>query len=330
MFSRRGPFKRGLVLFCFAVFLSAQQAAAKAPVIGVSKSPLCLPLYVAQEQGLFLKHGVQPVLKDCIGGVRCMNGMFDGQFDMSTSSELPVVFFSFERSDFSIVTTFVTNKHHSKFIHVKGLDKNQFQGLVGKRIGVVPQTSSQYYLDVFLFFNGIDPKSVVQVPLQPEQMPEAMAQGKVDAVSSWEPYGYRTLMRAPTRFEVAQTPSLYTQTFNLIASKGYLHKHPEQVQAVLNAMHEATVLIRRNPAMAREVLRRRVEVDQDFLNDAFDGYRYELTLKQSLITTMESQSNWAVKERYVNEGLRPPNLLHIIDARPLLKVNPKAVDFFFK
>lgn len=321
---------RSLVLLCFSLILSVQPAAASQPVIGVSKSPLSLPLYVAQDQGLFSRHGVQPILKDCIGGVRCMTGMFEGQYDMATSSELPVMFFSFDRADFSVVTTFVTNKHHSKFIHVKGLEKQQFQALVGKRIGVVPQTSSQYYLDVFLFFNGIDPKSVVQVHMQPEQMPEAMATGQVDAVSSWEPFGYRTLNRKPDVFKESRAPSLYTQTFNLIAGKRYLKSNPRQVQAVLKAMQEATVLIRENPAMAREVLKRNVEVDQDFLNYAFDGYRYELSLKQSLITTMESQTNWALKERYVAEGSKAPNLLNIIDARSLLQVNPKAVDFSFK
>ncbi len=330
MLGCRLGYTRSLVLGVVAFFLVVQQVAAKQPVIGVSKSPLCLPLYVAQEQGLFTKYGVDPVLKDCIGGVPCMTGMFEGKYDMATSSELPVVFFSFERTDFSIVTTFVTNKHHSKFIHVKGLEKQQFQGLVGKRIGVVPRTSSQYYLDVFLFFNGIDPKSVVQVHLQPEQMPQAMAKGQVDAVSSWEPYGYKTLMAKPGRVDVAQIPGLYTQTFNLSAGKKYLKANSAQVQSVLKAMQEATILIREDPEMAREVLKRRVEVDQDFLDYSYDGYRYELSLKQSLITTMESQTRWAMKERYVSEGLKLPNLLNVIDASNLLRVNAKAVDFSFK
>lgn len=330
MFSCQWICQRVLAILCLTALFGVQQAVASEPVIGVSKSPLSLPLYVAQEQGLFSKHGVQPELRDCIGGVRCMNGVFNGQFDMGTTSELPAVFFSFERSDFAIVATFVTNKHHSKFIHVKGLDKNQFQGLVGKRIGVVPKTSSQYYLDVFLFFNGVDPKSVVQVHMQPEQMLGAMADSQVDAVSSWEPYGYLTLASKPGAFEMSQQPSLYTQTFNLAASKSYLKTHARQLQAILKAMHEATILIREKPDMAREVLKRRVGVDQDFLDYAFQGYRYELSLKQSLITTMESQATWALRERYVAAGSKQVNLLQIIDATHLLQIHPKAVDFSFK
>ena len=59
--------------------------------VAISRSPLSLPLFVAQDQDLFHKNGLTVTAVECLGGVKCLDLALEGKADVITCAEIPVV-----------------------------------------------------------------------------------------------------------------------------------------------------------------------------------------------------------------------------------------------
>lgn len=315
-----------LVLACGAIVLAGPGYAASPVRIAVSKTPLSLPLYVAQEQGFFKRHGVDVVFQDCLGGVRCFKLLLENQADMATSSELPIVFNAFERQDFSLLATFVNNKKDMRFIANTSKLGQHLEHIKGARVGVVRRSSSQYFLDIFLLYNNIDPALVEQIELGPEELGPALKEGKVDAIAAWEPWGFHALKGNPQAREI-DVPNLYNQTFNLAGLDAYINSNPKQTRAVLRALADALAYLQAHPDYSMALLEKRLGLEKAFLQQAWPNYIWGLSLRQTLITTLDAQAKWAKQEGHVPANLPIPNLLKVINHKPLYSIAPNAVDY---
>lgn len=291
---------------------------------------MSLPFAVAEQQNLFAKYGVQPELVKCLGGIRCVKELIDKNVDMATSSELPVLFNSFETSNLSVLATFSQNNDDLKLIVSKEMAGRKPAEWEDRRVGVVMKSASQYYVDVALLYHGIDPRAVKYVSLSPEELPKAIASGKVDAVSIWEPYGYLTKKTESDKVLVLKTPKLYQQSFILTTTKDFSRSNSEKISAVLRALNAANEFIRKNPAQAQQIMIKHSNVDLEFVKENWGAYRYNLTLQKSLITTMEGEARWMVRENHVDSQAKMPDILKLIDASHLNRINPQAIDFALK
>lgn len=327
--SNRLPIARiSSALFCALMGLSSLGWASE-PRIAVSKSPLSLPFFVAAEKNMFVKHKVEPVLIECLGGNRCVKELTEGRVDMATSSELPFMFAVFQGKPISLVTTFNTNKDDMKFLIRKAAVKGGVKDLAGKRIGYVEKASSHYYMDLFLLYNGIDPKTTVPVAMGADALANALVRGEVDAISVWEPWGQIALNLGGADVEVLNAPKLYSQTFNLLVSNEYRLTQMRKSTAVLSALDEAIQFIKKNPDEAKGIMARKVGIDSETVKAAWPTYQFELTLQQSLLSTVQGQARWARREGHVGAALPEPEFLNFVDSSLLRKIKPNAVDFVY-
>lgn len=79
----------------------------------------------------------------------------------------------------------------------------QIVDLKGKRIGVPSGSTAHYSLLIALETAGMKESDVNVVPLDVSEMMEALAQGKVDAFATWEPFSTNALQMNP-EFSVVQ------------------------------------------------------------------------------------------------------------------------------
>lgn len=327
-------FSRFLVRLASSGLVSASLlcnlAAASDLKIGVSNSPMSLPFAVAEQQNLFAKFGVQPELVKCVGGIRCVKELIEQKVDMATSSELPVLFNSFETSNLSILATFSQNNDDLKLIVSRELAGKKPSEWEGRRVGVVLKSASQYYADVALLYHGIDPRSIQYVSLTPEQLPTAISSGKVDAISVWEPYGHLTRKAEADKTVVLKTPKLYQQNFILTTTKDFSKSKSETISGVIKALDAANQFILKNPVQAQQIMIKHSNVDPDFIKDNWGAYRFTLTLQKSLISTMEGQARWIIRENHVNRDSKIPDISKLIDATHLNRFAPQAIDFSYK
>lgn len=312
-----------LLLALLLAIATSGAAVAAGLTIAVSRTPLSLPFYVAETQGYFAAEGVQVALKEVIGGHRSFQQMLDGEADLATASGTVIMFNSFKRDDFAVVASFVTSSNDTKLILGNGASISSPQQLAGKRIGTVVGASSHYFLDTWLIFNGVDPKSIRLSNHQPEAMATALAKGEVDAVAIWEPFAFQALKAVPgTR--LLPDHGAYVMSFNLIGNKKLLELRDDDLARVLRALLRAEQFIQSEPAGAQAILRARLKLDQDFIDWIWPHYKYRISLDQSLITTLEGEARWARQEKHVIAG-RSPNYLRFLHPQPMLKLRPDRV-----
>lgn len=276
--------------------------------IVVSRTPLSLPFYVAESQGHFTAEGVKVTLTEVVGGHRAMQHLDERTADLATTSDTVIMFNSFKRNDFAVLASFVTSDQDVELIAGKALAQALPQQLAGKRIGAVVGSASHYYLDSWLIFHGVDPQTVQIIPLQPETMASALQKGEVDAVATWDPFIFETLKSVPDA-KLLPNPGSYTLSFNLIADKKLIGTRDDELVRVLRALLRAERFIEAEPAKAQALLRERLDLKQDFVAWVWPKYQYRIALAQSLLSTLESQARWALREDHVSAS-HSPNYLN--------------------
>lgn len=305
--------------------LPLRAAGAAELVLAVSRTSLSLPVHVAEARGYFKDEGVAVRTVECIGGQRCMKLLLDGDAQVATASDLPVMFNGFERTDYAVLATFVTSARDLKLVARAGAGIGAPRQLAGKRVGVVRGASSQYYLDAYLLYNDVDPALVTMVALAPERMPEALARKEVDAVAVWEPWAWLAVRAAGKEAAVLPNPRIYTQSFNLVADRRSIAQREDELLRVLRALDRAVRFIREQPLAAQEILKRRLSLDQAFVDWAWPDLDYRLSLDQSLLSTIENEVRWAVREGHAPAGKAAPKVLDLVEPRLLRKAVPAAV-----
>jgi len=309
-------------LLVAALVLAARPASAESIRMAVSRSPLSLPLYVAQSEGYFAAEGLEVQLTPCLGGHRCMRQVLEGQAEFGTVGDVPLALNAFSTGGWAVVATFVTTHDDVKLVARKDVVGSAVQ-LAGKRIGVVSTTSSQYFLESYLLTHLVNPMDVQAVPLQPEDLVQALADGRVDAIAAWEPFAYSAVQALKGGAHALPNGTGYRGTFNLVVQGRMVGARDASIVRVLRALERAQQLIREQPVQAQAVLRRTLGVDQGFVDYMWPQLQYRLSLDQGLLRTLESEARWALRERHV-AGARMPNFLGVLHAAPLLRVKPDS------
>ncbi len=292
--------------------------------LAVSRSPLSLPLYIAQHNGYFTDEGLDIKFNECLGGHRCLRQVLDGQADVATVSDLPVVINSFASSDYAVIGTFTKSSDDIKLVTNARANIKTPAQLEGKRIGTIKGTASEYFLELYLLTAGVDPKSLTVVGLQPEDMVQALQSGKVDVISVWQPYGYLAIKAMGAGGSVLPSSNAYTQTFNLVSHRKLVGAHDGTLAKLLRAVERAERFIQDRPAEAKGVMMQKLALEQDFVDTVWPGLRYRLGLDQALLVTMEGEARWARREGHATGPLKP-NFLQLVHSAPLRSVKPDAV-----
>jgi len=313
----------GVGALCAAALLSQACGATAAELtLAVSRTALSLPIFVAEAQGYFAAEGVAPKLAECIGGQRCMKRMFDGGADLATASDLPVMFNSFARSDYAVVASFVSTTNDVKLIARRSAGISAPAHLVRKKVGTVKGASAHYFLDAFLLFHDVDPRLVQMVDMPPEKLAAALKNREVDAIAVWEPNGWLAMQALGSDAVILPSPRIYTETFNLMASRRALAEKADEVVRVLRALARAQRFIATRPREAKDILKQRMQVDEAFVTWVWKDLDYRLGLDQSLITTLEAEARWALREGHVAPGQVIPNYLRFVEPAPLRRALP--------
>jgi NitT/TauT family transport system substrate-binding protein len=312
-----------LALAAGAWFASAEARAADTLRLAASRSPVSLPLYVAQRRGFFADEHLDVAIADCIGGTRCLRQLLDDKADVATTSEMPVVLQAFAHADVAIVATMAHASDNLKLIARKASGVTAGEQLAGRKVGVIAGTAAQYLLETHLLDIGVDPRHVTMVPLQAEETVAALGSGRIDAVAVWEPYGYAALHGADAVGLRLPLSGGYIENYNLVVRQA-LFRRDDEVARLLRAVERAEQFIHERPAEAQAILREQLQLDQHFVDWVWGGLAFRLSLDQALVSTMEGEMRWARREGHVAGGGRP-NALTLIHAGPLRAIKPAAV-----
>lgn len=297
---------------------------AKSLTIAVSKTPLSTPLYVARAKGLFEKHGLDVTLKEINGGHLCFKALIAGEADLATSSDYVVMINSFSRTDYAVVSTFVSSDNDVKLMTSLQHGIMRPIQLKNKKVGVVKGGSSMFFLDRFLLLNGMNMRDIQLVHLEPAEMPLALKQGKVDAISVWEPYGYLSYQLLSNNLLIFPSKDYYLETFNLVGKKAYISDEKDTLNKLVQALLEATEFIQQQPFEAQQIIMDALGLDRSFVNWVWKDYHFSVGMDQSLVSTLENEARWALRSKVV-KTTKMPIYRNLVDPSILMNVDRSRV-----
>jgi ABC-type nitrate/sulfonate/bicarbonate transport system substrate-binding protein len=293
----------------------ASQATAVADVVAFA------PAQIAEAEGYFASEGLDLKLLHCVNGKRCLQHLTDGEADLATVADIPIMFAAHAGKQFDIIASMSTSSRDNNFIARRDHGIQTVADLKGKRIGFISGTTGHYFTDTFLLFHRIDRASVTMVPLDPAHAAEQLAHGDVDAAGLYTPQGPHAMALLGDKGMELPNPRLYAPTFQLVARRGV---KDDDLVKVLRAIRRAAELLEKEPDRAKSILARQLKVQPAELGNIADAFEFRVTLSQHLLTSLEAESRWAVREGLVGAG-PVPDYLERMRLKPLQSIDARAV-----
>ena len=292
--------------------------------VGVSPWPGCAALFIAREKDWFREEGLDVSFHTYPSGHLALAEALRGKVDFATEADTPIARAAVESKPVAVVATIAEIKDGILIIARKDRGVSTPFDLAGKTIGVTRGSSAEFFLHIFLTTSYVDPAEVRIVNVDPDHIVESLLNGEVDAVSTWAPQTFILQKKLGENSAVLGDPSIYTMTWNIASSQGFVEGHPDRVKKFLRAVVKANEFIEEHPAEALAITSRHIGAKSPLLKDEWRGYNFTVKLDQSLILNLEDQARWMIK----NDGdsdKKPPDFLKLINTDGLKAVLPEAV-----
>lgn len=264
--------------------------------IGYSRLRISLPIFVANEQGIFKKNGLNVCLEMYDTAQPLMQALVEGEVEVGGYTALPITFNAMNRSGKSLyfISTMVEDQNHriSYLLKKKGSEINDIADLEGKRIGILPTIAYSAWIKEILKSNNIDPESVIIQQVAPNLQPSILESGGVDILFTNDPAATSILalgIAEPLTDEV-EVPKALGEPFpfgSFNVSTEWADANPVLFLKLVASINEAVSLVNNNPKLAKISM-------QPYLPDAFKPH-VELYPDALYLNTDQS-----TEEMYIN------------------------------
>jgi len=294
--------------------------------LGLSQQVSSAAGIVAADQGYFANEGLKVTVKEYPSGSVALNsGLFGGEVDVITAAEVPAVFASFIRNDFCILAATGIIANYSKIAVSMKSGIRKPADLKGKRVATQKNSAVHFFLHMFLLKNHLSEKDIKLSYMKIDELPEALASGRIDAFSSTE----LSVTEAKAKIgsdgiAVFEEPNLYDYITVQVALKKFVAENPNAVKSVLKALIRAEEFIKKQPEEAKKIVSKKLNVPVTDIADAWSQSSFKVELPQSMILTLEDEARWALDSKLV-ESKTLPNYLDYIHIDSLKSVRPKSV-----
>lgn len=248
-------------LLVFIALLSACAPAAPQETVTLKIAVLpiidTLPMYVAQQEGLFVRHNVNVEFVPVASAPERDQLLAASQADGAVNETLAVMLFNKESIQMQAVRYALRPApgYGHFFVIASGQSGiTSVDGLKGVEIGVSQGTVIEYVTERLLQAEGFtaDEIKTIAVPKIPDRM-SLLASGELKAGVMPDPLA--SLVVAQGGVIVADDSNHPEYGFSVISfRKAMIDEHPEAVKGFLAAIEEATSLLNADPAKYKNVL----------------------------------------------------------------------------
>lgn len=261
-----------LALFSLVIFLSACAPQTSVGTLKIAVLPIIdtLPMYVAQQEGLFSKHGVNVEFVPVASAPERDQLLAAGGADGTINETLAVMLFNKENVQMQVVRYALrpTEGNGHFFILASAQSGiSSVEGLKGVEIGVSQGTVIEYVTERLLQAEGFtsDEIKTIAVPKIPDRM-ALLASGQLKAGVMPDPLA--ALVVSQGGLIVADDSSHPEYGFSVISfRKQVIDANPGAVKAFLAAIEESTELVNADPAKYKSVLSEQKIVPQPLIEN---------------------------------------------------------------
>lgn len=281
-------------------------------------------VFVAREQDYFRRHQLAVKINEHALGRQALQSVLDGDADLALVADVPFMYARASGQPVAIIATVFSSRSTMALLGRRDRGIAAPGDVAGKTLGTVKGTNSEYFLDQVLAYHGIPATAVTIVGLQPEQFEAALAAGRVDALTAWNPLLHRLQRAQGANAVVMLEPDIFVYRFLLVGTRRFLDAHPERVRRTVAALADAVSFIEQQPAHGQALIAKAIGMQPQQLAATYRSGDYLLSLDQALLLSLEGQTRWAMRRGLIPAAAMP-NYLDAIDLRPLAQVQPDAI-----
>jgi ABC-type nitrate/sulfonate/bicarbonate transport system substrate-binding protein len=221
-----------------------------------------LPMFIGAEKGFFKKHGVDAKMLVVDTGTDMVNAMHDGRAqvgDMSTTTYLKAVHAGEPFRVIGLIMNDATRDNCDDPLAIvtkkgRGIEAGKLADLKGKKIGLARgQTSDEYFKMVLRRAKMKYEELTIENIWSQFGLAPALAEGKVDAIVSWEPYVTQVLTQVPDSYEVIRGGHHMSYVMVATAHGSTVESKPALVKAIAAGLAQSSHFTRNNRDEAVEI-----------------------------------------------------------------------------
>ena len=281
-------------------------------------------MQVAAAMGYLTEEGLNVMFLPASHGVMAVNLLTQGKADLAVAAEVPLVISVMKGDALGIAATMlrVSNVHAVIARRDRGIGAPR--DLPGKKVGATFGTSGEYFLWAYLIRHKLAPDSVTLVDVPPGQIASALANGTIDAATSWYPHVLDAQNALGENAQSFTAANVYTQSVVVIGRSEFLKGHANSIEKLVRAMLKAEQFMRSHPEETLKLVAEWLKLDVEALRPVWKDLSFRVELQQSELITLEDEARWAMARGYAPKGPVPNFLPHLyLDA--LLAVQPERV-----
>jgi NitT/TauT family transport system substrate-binding protein len=281
--------------------------------VAVSSTPHASLLHLAAAIDAFSAQGLAVELIPVSHGKAALDKLANGEVELAAAAEVPFVVGVLQGQPWSVLASVASVNTEMALIARRDRGIAGPADLAGKRVGVTLGTSGEYFLWAWMIRQRLPADALQQVDLPPNRLAPALAEGKVDAVATWQPVRQEAEKALGSGGLSFTAPLSYTTTHVVVGRQPVLAADPQVMRRFVRALLKAEDFLRRQPAQALSLVAQRLKMPP-----------LRVDQRQSQLITWEDEARWAMARGYVPS--RPmPNLLPHLELGPLAAEAPGRV-----
>lgn len=232
-------------------------------------------------------------LANLVGEPGVSNYSSPGKADVATNAETQALRYSVDHPNLRIIMTVSEGLYRIVARKSSGITK--LADLKGKRIGTIPGTSSGYFLHKMLESVGLSYADATVSSIMPlSDMPKALAEGKVDAITIWEPEVEKAAEAIGADAIEFSGKGVYRELFNLNTTAEALADPVQRRKIVgfVRAIITASKQINANPELAYPLVEQGSKYPRDVIAKSWKHQTYPAFLAPDLLDVMAEEEQF--------------------------------------
>jgi ABC-type nitrate/sulfonate/bicarbonate transport system substrate-binding protein len=290
--------------------------------IATGVDPVFSAYYVAQQEGLFKKHGLDVRINTGPSGSAMVSFLINGQIESAFGSEIAGV------ANHNLDPNLVVGAQATRLVRwiaIVGRNVDNLEQLKGKKIGVARGSGGEVFWLALVDKLKLNAADYTVVNVEAPEMIAALERGNIDAYAVWEPWVTRGLAAVKNTKVLRDQEGILEQGVYIYMNLGWIKKNPEQAEGFVRALIEATDVINKDrKRAAKDVSDFLKSLDPQLVEQLMTKLRFEMVLDDftiSLFRLAETQ----LKQQ--GKLTKPLDMGAFVYPDLLRKLQPKSVNY---
>lgn len=288
--------------------------------------------YVAQTEGFFEEEGLEVVASPHSAGKESLKDLYEEKVDIAHVAEIPVVFAlsgleppSNNDISLKVFAGLIYTSNSQKIIARRDQGINEPQDLKGKKVGLYEETTSEYFFDTFLLEHGLREENIERIDIDISEHFEALKNGQVDVVVSWEPYASEILRKLNENTVKLNSVLGHSTLWMATSSETFIRKHPETIVKYLRALKKSQDYIQRHREETQKLIAKNTNTSLEIIRNIWASIDYELSIGERMLYLLNEQQRWLVQKEHIDDSTKLSEISDAIYFEALDKVYPEGI-----